>query len=419
MNLAAKILVTLVVTASAWFFSASCAALEPAEILVIANRNASGSVGLAEYYMKARNIPEANLVKLWVTDKEWCSREEYERKVVPQVRRYVEEHKRSRPIRCLLLMYGVPLKVNPPEMTAADKRAVEELRKKESALRKLLKRPAGQVPESKKKLEAEVSEVQKRIAVLTQTDERASLDSELALVQVADYPKAGWTANPFFLGFKNQKLPIERENVLMVSRLDGPSREIVKRVINDSIEAEKKGLSGTAYFDARWPDPAKTKDAKQLQGYAFYDASIHKAAEQVRKSGKLAVVVNDKPELFQKGECPNAALYCGWYSLARYVDAFQWQPGAIGFHIASSECQTLKSPDSQVWCKRMLEEGVAATLGPVSEPYVQAFPVPEVFFATLLDGRLALAECYALSVPFWSWQMVLIGDPLYRPFGRQ
>jgi uncharacterized protein (TIGR03790 family) len=69
-----------------------------------------------------------------------------------------------------------------------------------------------------------------------------------------------------------------------------------------------------------------------------------------------------------------------------------------------------------VWCKRILEEGAAATIGPTSEPYLQAFPVPEIFFAALLDGRLTLAECYGISKPFWSWQMVLIGDPLYRPF---
>jgi uncharacterized protein (TIGR03790 family) len=93
-------------------------------------------------------------------------------------------------------------------------------------------------------------------------------------------------------------------------------------------------------------------------------------------------------------------------------------PGAVGYHIASSECTTLKSPKSQVWCKRILEEGAAATIGPTSEPYVQAFPVPEIFFAALLDGRLTLAECYGLSKPFWSWQMVLIGDPLYRPFKK-
>jgi hypothetical protein len=34
----------------------------------------------------------------------------------------------------------------------------------------------------------------------------------------------------------------------------------------------------------------------------------------------------------------------------------------------------------------------------------------------LVDGRLTLAECYTASMPYWSWQMVLIGDPLYRPF---
>ena len=94
----------------------------------------------------------------------------------------------------------------------------------------------------------------------------------------------------------------------------------------------------------------------------------------------MPVVLEDTGRLFQPGECPRAALYCGWYSLARYVDAFEWVPGAIGYHIASAECRTLRQGNSQVWCKRMLEEGVAVTIGPVDEPYVQAFPLPEVFF---------------------------------------
>jgi uncharacterized protein (TIGR03790 family) len=130
----------------------------------------------------------------------------------------------------------------------------------------------------------------------------------------------------------------------------------------------------------------------------------------------MVAIVNDKPELFQLGECPDAAFYCGWYNLGQYVDAFTWAQGSVGYHIASAECQTLKRPGSRVWCKRMLEEGIAATLGPVNEPYVQAFPVPELFFRFLFDGYWTLAECYALSKPFLSWQMVLIGDPLYRPF---
>jgi uncharacterized protein (TIGR03790 family) len=64
----------------------------------------------------------------------------------------------------------------------------------------------------------------------------------------------------------------------------------------------------------------------------------------------------------------------------------------------------------------MIEEGVAATIGPVEEPYVQAFPLPTLFFPYLVEGKLTLAECYLLSLPHLSWKMVLIGDPLYRPF---
>ena len=128
------------------------------------------------------------------------------------------------------------------------------------------------------------------------------------------------------------------------------------------------------------------------------------------------VKLDAREALFQPGDCPAAALYCGWYSLGHYVNAFTWVRGAIGYHIASAECTTLRQPGSQVWCKRMLEEGIAATIGPVYEPYIQAFPLPDLFFQILTEGYLSLAEAYLVTLPFLSWQMVLIGDPLYKPF---
>jgi len=163
--------------------------------------------------------------------------------------------------------------------------------------------------------------------------------------------------------------------------------------------------------------PTGDKIKQADSGYAFYDRSIHLAAALVEKSRRLPVVVDSNESLFKEGACPDAALYCGWYSLSRYIDSFTWKRGAVGYHIASGECGTLRRAGSQCWCKRMLEKGVAATLGPVNEPYVQAFPVPEAFFGLLLEGR-GLAECYMLSSPFLSWQMTLVGDPLYRPFRK-
>jgi uncharacterized protein (TIGR03790 family) len=390
-------------------------ALDAEQILVIANKKAWGSVGLAKYYMEKRAIPKKHLLQLRVSNKEGCSREEYDREVVPRVREFLQKNDPLGNIRCLVTLYGLPLKISPPEMTKEEKRGVEKLGKKKSGIGEELKALPKEEKERRKRLESDLEEIRKRINIITKTDYRSAFDSELALVRVENYPLPGWVPNPNFVGFKNKKLEIPADKVLMVSRLDGPNEEIVKRIINDSVEVEKEDLKGKAYFDARWPKPSREKESK-VEGYAFYDLSIHLAAERVEKSDRMPVVLDDKEELFKEGACPDAALYCGWYSLARYVDAFSWKRGAVGYHIASSECETLKSKDSQVWCKRMLEKGVAATLGPVSEPYVQAFPIPEAFFGLLLHGRLTLAECYALSLPFLSWQMVLIGDPLYRPF---
>lgn len=53
-------------------------ALEPSEILIIANKNAGKSVELARYYAKKRNIPDANLFLLSLPADEICQRELYE-----------------------------------------------------------------------------------------------------------------------------------------------------------------------------------------------------------------------------------------------------------------------------------------------------------------------------------------------------
>ena len=387
-------------------------ALNPNELLVLANRNASCSVSLAKYYMKKRDIPKDNLLKLKVTDQERCSRESYEKKVAGPVLKYLKKNDPGRQIRCLVIIYGIPLAISPPALNPEEKEKLKKLQKRRDALRLNMKNMVEKDEKKLKPLKKELDSLKEKISVLKKTGWFSSLDSEIALVLSGDYSLAGWIPNPHFLGYRGKQIKNSPRDVLMVSRLDAPSKKIVQRIIDDSLMAEEGVLEGRAYFDARWPDPGD----KKMRGYGFYDRSIHKAAERIKKMDLMPVVVDSKPELFQAGQCPKAALYIGWYKLAHYVDAFQWQPGAVGYHIASGECSTLKRKGSRVWCKVMLEKGVAATVGPVGEPYVRAFPVPEIFMGLLIEGKLTLAECYFLSNPFWSWKMVLIGDPLYRPF---
>lgn len=383
-------------------------ALEPEEILVVANKNASQSVGLARYYMDKRKIPEENLVLLFMTDKEQCSREAYVKKAVPPIRRILDHNSN---IRAIVTMYGVPLRIASPGLTEQESATNKILQEQKSELAAALTNENDPESDKTKKIKKQLKIVNDKIKNFRRlTDKVAAFDSEIALVKNDSYSINMWQANPFYLGFQNKELPVKKEETLMVSRLDGPDPKTVKRVINDTIEAEKTGLKGKAYFDARWKAPKQ----KKTQGYAYYDQSIHRAAKHLEKDNKIDVVLDDNKELFQQGQCPDTALYCGWYSLRKYIDAFEWQKGSVGFHIASAECTTLKNKKSQVWCKKMLEKGIAATVGPVGEPYVQAFPVPEIFFTILTQGEMSLAEAYLLSTPFFSWKMVLIGDPLYR-----
>jgi len=238
----------------------------------------------------------------------------------------------------------------------------------------------------------------------------AAVDSELALLLVAPVQLARWLPNPYHAQFDRMPgIQAIRDQTLMVARLDGPSPDIARRLVDDAIWAEENGLQGTFYIDARGLGSKKGF-------YGEYDQHLRDLETFLRKKTRLPVVLDDRPDLFGPNACPDTALYCGWYSLANYVDSFKWRRGAIGFHVASGEATTLKKKDSNVWCKRMLEEGIAATLGPVQEPYLQSFPLPDVFFPLLLTGKLPLIEVYYQSTPFLSWRQVLIGDPLYNPF---
>jgi len=199
----------------------------------------------------------------------------------------------------------------------------------------------------------------------------------------------------------------------MVCRLDGPNSQIAKGLIDKAIAAEKTGLRGIAYIDSRG-----IADDKKPHSFGYFDQSLRDLALLIKARAQMPLVEEQTGALFAPGQCPSAALYCGWYSLKKYVDAFDFVDGAIGYHISSLEAIDLRDPNSSQWCPAMLADGVTATLGAVSEPYLHSFPEPRAFFSELFNGD-CLVEAYYHTKPFNSWQLVLIGDPLYRPFKKR
>ncbi|MBI9019373.1 MAG: TIGR03790 family protein [Phycisphaerae bacterium] len=240
----------------------------------------------------------------------------------------------------------------------------------------------------------------------------AAFDSELSLILKDDYPLYRWQPNELCVSYGpgNIKPEPKNSNTMMVSRLDGPTALIAQGLIDKAIAAESRILNGKAYFDAR----GKYENINSLGTFGNYDQAIRDAAELVKNKTYLGTTLDDKESLFSTGQCPDTILYCGWYSLKNYIDSFTFVEGAIGYHIASWEATTLRTPNSNIWCPQLLNHGITATIGATYEPYLHAFPQPDKFFAELATGQHTLVECFYRTVPFTSWQMILIGDPLYK-----
>jgi uncharacterized protein (TIGR03790 family) len=238
-------------------------------------------------------------------------------------------------------------------------------------------------------------------------DTQSAFDSELSLLWLNFYPRAKWAANPMYYEVSNRAgMP----GTLMVCRLDAPEEGQVRNLIVAGLKAEQEGLKGRIVCDSRGLTSTKTDD------YARYDQTIRDLADLVRTKTKLELVADDKPEVLPANSVKDVALYVGWYSVRHYIPSCQFTAGAVGYHVASWELTSLRDPKNTGWCRGMLNDGIGATLGPVTEPYLMSFPRADDFFPLLMTGKLTLAEVYWRTERLSSWQMALIGDPLYTPY---
>jgi uncharacterized protein (TIGR03790 family) len=386
-------------------------ALEPDEILVIANSDIGASVQLAQYYCAKRGVPADNILALplGAALNDTIARNDYEKQLAEPVRKKIYDYDFAAKIKCLLTTYGVPIKVGKREPLKDQQDKLTQLEKlaeqEKNRIKQLKQNGVTDTSREMKDTKRKLAQLQLEIDFIVGNETNASVDSELSMVLFGDYELYRWQPNRL----KDNPLGLY-SNTLMVSRLDGPSFEIAKGLVDKAITAEKTGLRGIVYIDSQ----GKIDD-KNPYSYGHFDQSLRDLATLTRLRTGMTVKEERTKKLFEPNSCPQTAIYCGWYSLRKYVDAFDFADGAIGYHVSSWEAVDLRDPNSSQWCPAMLKDGVTATLGAVAEPYLHSFPQPKEFFLELFNGR-CLVEAYYQTNPFNSWQLVLIGDPMYRPF---
>ena len=377
----------------------SCRANNPGdEVVVVYNSRLPASKAVAEHYAERRQVPTNQVFGLDLSTSEEISRAQFNSDLLQPLEKIFERNKlwvvtsriiaatngqpdrvEWRPseskIRYLVLCYGVPLRIaNDPSLVEPGKDTAR--------------------PEQRRN--------------------DAAVDSELALLPTLERKyDLGSVVRNWAYGVTNTAALNPTNGLLMVARLDGPTPEIARKLVDKAIEAETYGLWGRAYFD--------TRSITLNTPYKMGDNWISAAAEISRLAG-YEVVCDTNEATFSAGfPMSQIALYAGWYDgdasgpFAR--PEVEFMPGAFAYHIHSYNAATLRSA-TRNWAGPLLAKGVTCTFGSVNEPYLPLTPDLGVFFSRWLIQGFTFGEAAYACSPALSWQTTVIGDPLYRPTAK-
>ena len=371
------------------------------EVVVVYNKHMPESKAVAEYYAKMRHVPARQIYGFTLTTNEQMSRDEFRDSLQMPLAHQLEDDGLWRfgsvtnittngqaemverrvvasKIRYAVLCYGVPLKI-------------------------------AAVPVA--------HEPGKEIAHPELLRDEASVDSELTWLPLVKMgiPLAGPLRN-WVYGATNTALLNPANGVLLVARLDGPNADIARGLVDKALAAERDGLWGRAYFDARGLSKTETNS------YYLGDEWILGGAEICRELG-FEVIVDKTPGTFPADfPMSQIAIYCGWYdgnvSGPFTLPKVEFMPGAFAYHLHSYSANTLRSTN-EYWVGPLLAKGATCTMGCVNEPYLSCTPNVAAFLARLIADGFTFGEAAWAAQPVLSWQTTVVGDPLYRPFAKE
>jgi hypothetical protein len=196
-------------------------------------------------------------------------------------------------------------------------------------------------------------------------------------------------------------LPYLMAMSLGVTRGAGTTLPEAIQILERAVQADGTDPEGTFYF-------TKTEDVRTKTREPFFSMAINRLKE-LGKSGE--VVESNMPMV--KDRCLGVTM--GTPSFRWEASASRIVPGGIAENLTSLG-GVMTAGSAQTKLTELLLAGAAASSGAVTEPYsiLEKFPHPMIH-AHYAAG-LTAAEAYANSVS-GPYQLLVVGDPLCRPFG--
>ena len=347
-------------------------------VLVVINDASPVSVQVGEYYIRKRAIAQDHVIRLKTVTTEGIARTDFDKTIHGPIADYLNKSDLVDKILYIVLTKGVPLRIEGTSGLAGTIASVD------SELTLLYRRMVGSLPA----------------------------------------PVSGRITNPYFLEEKpiSEAKPFTRftSDIYLVTRLDGYTVDDITKLIDRGMTP---GTTGKIVLDQR----AQLLDAGG-------DRWLQQAADRLRQSGAGDRVVLEMTKAVVQQDGPVLGYYSwGSNDQSNRLRHFglQFAPGAIGAMFVSTDGRSFKEPPadwipggsdqrgygSQSLTGDLIRDGITGVAGHVTEPLLDATIRPQILFPAYLAG-FNLAESFYLSMPFLSWQTVVIGDPLCAPFSR-
>jgi uncharacterized protein (TIGR03790 family) len=345
-------------------------------VLVVTNDASAESREVTSYYTAARHIADAQVVHISVDPAEEVSRADFDAKIERPVAQWIVREAAYDRILYIVLTKGVPLRIQ---------------------------------------------------GTTGSTGTTASVDSELTVLyrKLVGGPVSpnGPLPNPYFLGAtattEARPFSHERQDIYLVTRLDGFTVGDVKALIDRSVSPAS---TGSVVLDLR-------------SGMDIGDKWMQEATDRLKESSpNIAIDIGVA--------APSSARedVLGFYSWGSNDPAIHsrrpglsFAAGALAATLVAGDARTFAEPPADWNLGRwndantffggspasligdLIRHGVTGVAGSVGDPYLEGSIRPSVLFPAYMSGR-NLAEAFYLAMPFLSWQMVVIGDPLCMPF---
>jgi uncharacterized protein (TIGR03790 family) len=104
------------------------AELQPTDLVILANAKSPESVGVAQHYAAVRRIPPDRIVSLDLPLRDNLTRQEYDDLVVGPLRHTLTERNLASSVRVIVTTYGIPLRIEAPELSRDEEIGLAEAR---------------------------------------------------------------------------------------------------------------------------------------------------------------------------------------------------------------------------------------------------------------------------------------------------